>query len=74
MSWGGNLTKRIEGVRETEPMCRESMRKLSEEGMVPEDGFEPSRGLAPRDFKSLVSTGSTTQADSSAPQGFMMPT
>jgi hypothetical protein len=30
--------------------------------MVPEDGLEPSRGQAPRDFKSLVSTTSTTQA------------
>ena len=30
--------------------------------MVPEDGLEPSRGHAPRDFKSLVSTNSTTQA------------
>jgi hypothetical protein len=30
--------------------------------MVPEDGLEPSRGKAPRDFKSLVSTYSTTQA------------
>ncbi len=30
--------------------------------LVPEDGLEPSRGLAPRDFKSLVSTDSTTQA------------
>jgi hypothetical protein len=29
---------------------------------VPEDGLEPSRGQAPRDFKSLVSTTSTTQA------------
>lgn len=30
--------------------------------VVPEDGLEPSRGQAPRDFKSLVSTHSTTQA------------
>ncbi len=30
--------------------------------MVPEDGLEPSRGQASRDFKSLVSTNSTTQA------------
>lgn len=30
--------------------------------VVPEDGLEPSRGQAPRDFKSLVSTDSTTQA------------
>jgi hypothetical protein len=30
--------------------------------LVPEDGLEPSRGQAPRDFKSLVSTHSTTQA------------
>ncbi len=30
--------------------------------VVPEDGLEPSRGQAPRDFKSLVSTNSTTQA------------
>jgi hypothetical protein len=29
---------------------------------VPEDGFEPSRGFTPRDFKSRVSTDSTTQA------------
>ena len=30
--------------------------------MVPEAGFEPARGYAPRDFKSLASTNSATPA------------
>lgn len=30
--------------------------------MVPEAGLEPARAIGPRDFKSLVSTNSTTPA------------
>jgi hypothetical protein len=31
--------------------------------VVPEAGIEPARNQIPRDFKSLVSTNSTTRAD-----------
>ncbi len=41
--------------------------------LVPEDGFEPSRGQAPRDFKSLVSTHSTTQAKVPFPELLLCP-
>ena len=33
--------------------------------MVPEAGLEPARTKSPRDFKSLVSTNSTTPANNS---------
>ncbi len=35
---------------------------LTEKSDVPGDGLEPSRIIHPRDFKSLVSTNSTTRA------------
>ena len=35
---------------------------LTEKSGVPGDGLEPSRIIHPRDFKSLVSTNSTTRA------------
>ncbi len=38
---------------------------------VPREGIEPSRTQGPRDFKSLVSTNSTTWAKKNeAPSGF----
>ncbi len=38
--------------------------------MVPEAGLEPARNKIPRDFKSLVSTNSTTPANLEATPGF----